>query len=57
MKLKHLSLLILFLPFMACKEEPREFEDLTGYVDPFIGTDAHGHTFPGPTSPFRNGSA
>ena len=22
------------------------------YVDPLIGTDAHGHTFPGPTTPF-----
>ena len=22
------------------------------YVDPFIGTDAHGHTFPGATLPF-----
>lgn len=22
------------------------------YVDPFIGTDAHGHTFPGPVAPF-----
>ena len=22
------------------------------YVDPFIGTDAHGHTYPGATLPF-----
>lgn len=22
------------------------------YVDPFIGTGGHGHTFPGPTMPF-----
>src|SRR5713101_9104055 len=26
--------------------------DLTKYVDPFIGTGAHGHTFPGATMPF-----
>ena len=22
------------------------------YINPFIGTGAHGHTFPGPTEPF-----
>jgi predicted alpha-1,2-mannosidase len=27
-------------------------EDLTRYVDPFIGTGYHGHTFPGPALPF-----
>lgn len=27
-------------------------QDLTQYVDPRIGTDAHGHTFPGPSMPF-----
>lgn len=26
--------------------------DLTQFVDPFIGTGGHGHTFPGPTMPF-----
>ena len=26
--------------------------DLARYVDPFIGTGGHGHTFPGPTLPF-----
>jgi predicted alpha-1,2-mannosidase len=26
--------------------------DLTAYVDPFIGTAAHGHVFPGATTPF-----
>src|SRR4051812_25754096 len=26
--------------------------DLTHYVNPFIGTSGHGHTFPGPTLPF-----
>ena len=27
-------------------------EDLTRYVDPFVGTGGHGHTFPGATLPF-----
>src|SRR5215203_128222 len=27
-------------------------ERLTGYVDPFIGTGGHGHTYPGPSLPF-----
>ena len=27
-------------------------QDLTQYVNPFIGTDAHGHTFPGAVYPF-----
>ena len=26
--------------------------DLADYIDPFIGTGGHGHTFPGPTLPF-----
>ncbi len=26
--------------------------DLTGFVDPFIGTASHGHVFPGATTPF-----
>lgn len=26
--------------------------DYTKYVDPFVGTGGHGHTFPGPTMPF-----
>ena len=28
------------------------FKDLTRYVDPFIGTSGHGHTFPGASVPF-----
>lgn len=27
-------------------------KDFTRYVNPFIGTDAHGHTFPGASAPF-----
>jgi predicted alpha-1,2-mannosidase len=29
-----------------------EAQNLTKYVNPFVGTDAHGHTFPGATTPF-----
>jgi predicted alpha-1,2-mannosidase len=34
----------------ACSIERRI--DYTGFVDPFIGTGAHGHTYPGATVPF-----
>jgi len=32
--------------------QAEEAEPLTHYVDPFIGTDGTGHTFPGPAAPF-----
>ncbi|MCD7937884.1 MAG: GH92 family glycosyl hydrolase [Tannerellaceae bacterium] len=37
----------------ACNQPPAEPEtvQLVHYVDPFIGTGFHGHTFPGPTRP------
>ena len=31
---------------------PKAVPDLCSYVDPFIGTGGHGHTFPGATVPF-----
>jgi predicted alpha-1,2-mannosidase len=37
---------LLFLPVAMSAQ------DLTRYVDPFIGTGGHGHTFPGATMPF-----
>ena len=33
-------------------QDPAAGEDLTRYVDPFIGTGAHGHTYPGANVPF-----
>jgi putative alpha-1,2-mannosidase len=39
--------LLLFLPWGVLAQE-----DLTRYVDPFIGTGGNGHTFPGATMPF-----
>ncbi len=51
--------LLLFTPlalaFLGCKNFSESFEkqkDLAQYVNPFIGTDGHGHTFPGATLPF-----
>jgi len=40
-------ILLVFLPTGIFAQEP-----LTRYVDPFIGTGGHGHTFPGATMPF-----
>lgn len=45
---KHLVyLLFIILSFTACNNK-KSFD----YVDPFIGTGGHGHTFPGATLPF-----
>ena len=45
---------ILFL-FINCSDKAEKIEmskiDLLQYVDPFIGTGFHGHTFPGPVRP------
>ena len=53
---KYLYLLssILLLINFSCKNTTKETvpEDLLSYVDPFIGTGGHGHTFPGPVAPF-----
>ncbi|SNY95469.1 GH92 family glycosyl hydrolase [Flagellimonas pacifica] len=46
-------LLTLILNF-SCKEEKTKDspKNITSFVDPFIGTGGHGHTFPGATAPF-----
>jgi len=41
-------LLLLSLSVLGFSQD----RDYTQYVNPFIGTDAHGHTFPGATVPF-----
>ncbi len=44
------SLLIATFLFLACsKPQPKEPYD---YINPFIGTGGHGHTYPGATVPF-----
>ncbi|TRX53365.1 glycoside hydrolase family 92 protein [Fulvivirga sp. M361] len=56
-KLPHYMIIISIMA--ACSGHPEEKEpavtpvaDPLQYVDPFIGTAAHGHTFPGATVPF-----
>ena len=39
----------ILLIFFSCQKEER---NLTEYVNPFIGTGGHGHTYPGATTPF-----
>jgi len=43
------KLLILLFLFSGCNQQKIE---LARYVDPFIGTGGHGHTYPGATQPF-----
>jgi predicted alpha-1,2-mannosidase len=56
MKQFSLSVLILLI-FISCKSDKEispaiKDKPLISYVDPFIGTDGHGHTYPGATMPF-----
>ena len=52
--MKRLILPLIMLCFAACSTEPKAdyVTDPASYVDPFIGTGGHGHTFPGATVPF-----
>ena len=45
----HYFLIVLFT--LSCKKEPENREPVS-YIDPFIGTGGHGHTYPGATVPF-----
>lgn len=47
MRITILSWLLLTLLLVGCKHK-----DVTSHVDPFIGTGAHGHTYPGAAMPF-----
>ena len=52
MKIKYLIIVFLFLSgTYSCVEKEKSLE-FSSYVDPFIGTDAHGHTYPGALVPF-----
>ena len=42
----------MLLCITACRQAPALDVDPASYVDPFIGTGGHGHTFPGATVPF-----
>ncbi|MEM6724238.1 MAG: GH92 family glycosyl hydrolase, partial [Bacteroidota bacterium] len=51
--MKKIPALLLLLGLCACSTSTKsDPSDLTIYVDPFIGTDGTGHTFPGPSLPF-----
>ncbi|MBE0643347.1 MAG: GH92 family glycosyl hydrolase [Bacteroidetes bacterium] len=50
-KRKHLLLLLLFLSSVSVRLTAQQ-ADPASFVDPFIGTGGHGHTFPGATVPF-----
>jgi predicted alpha-1,2-mannosidase len=58
MTLKNVSLFLVLIMIAGCtgnqndEKGAAKDEDLTKYVNPFIGTDQHGHTFPGAAMPF-----
>ncbi|MBN1465976.1 GH92 family glycosyl hydrolase [candidate division KSB1 bacterium] len=52
MKIAISFLLSAALLLLSCTAEPTRDEDLAAYVDPFIGTDYHGHVFLGASVPF-----
>ena len=53
MKKTNLFALFIFVVFSACTfENYSESNTLRSYVNPFVGTGGHGHTYPGATMPF-----
>jgi predicted alpha-1,2-mannosidase len=54
--MKNITLFLLcFVLFVGCKKQTVKSyndKDLTKYVNPFIGTGGHGHTYPGAAVPF-----
>ena len=46
------TVLCLVVAFTAIVAVPAQRPDFTRWVNPFIGTGGHGHTFPGATMPF-----
>lgn len=57
MPIKSTFVLIVLLSFFSCKEsssvtKAEKDQPLTNYVNTFIGTGGHGHTYPGATMPF-----
>jgi predicted alpha-1,2-mannosidase len=48
-KIIYTLILNFFLILFACSEVEKK---PASYINPFIGTDAHGHTYPGATTPF-----
>jgi putative alpha-1,2-mannosidase len=57
MKLQHTSFFIAILLLFSCNNDEKiqiaqKDKSLISYVNPFIGTGGHGHTYPGATMPF-----
>jgi len=57
MKLQYTTFFIVISLFFSCAKDPKieiaqKDKDLINYVNPFIGTGGHGHTYPGATMPF-----
>ncbi len=51
--MKKITLLIIAISlFFSCSTPKNEKQDLAQYVNPFIGTGGHGHTYPGAIAPF-----
>ncbi len=50
--MRYLLTLLLALPFLGYSQTKTPPFDPIQYVNPFIGTDGTGHTFPGPSHPF-----
>ncbi|MBL0177008.1 MAG: GH92 family glycosyl hydrolase [Ignavibacteria bacterium] len=48
----HASRISLAIVFLCAVFAPARAQDALGFVNPFIGTGGHGHTFPGATRPF-----
>ena len=46
---KGVLLIIIFLLLFSCNKQDN---NLFNYVNPFIGTGGHGHTYPGVSQPF-----
>jgi len=57
MKLQYILFFIVTALFFSCANDEKiqpaqKDKDLISYVNPFIGTGGHGHTYPGATMPF-----
>ena len=52
MKKTLLYITVLLLACNGVKNVPKQDKNLTDYVNPFIGTGGHGHTYPGAAMPF-----
>lgn len=52
MKKNYFILLFLSLLFICCQSGKGPETNFTQYVNPFVGTDFHGHTYPGALVPF-----